>query len=251
MEDQPMNSTGNTPARADAPPLTTLSDLVFPGIRWEEPDYAHLVGRLDVYNDFIVFSRFRDGKPQEQYLVDPVEVAIALGGISLGSGLLPPNTLFWGRQNGYVRLGIYLPPRVWPLSIRAADVAADGRAWRVPLPGLLFVGHNYDYNLYAVADTPPLGPDTPLFVAPCPNIFPEGVCRGSAPFPPASPGTISQAVEAFFGSRFNHDLGRNKSKKHPERILDQWAELEQAGAEEYPLDDLVPTNLTLRKLADQ
>ena len=234
-----MNSTGDNNT-VQTLPLTTLTDLVYPGVRWDEQDYATLQARLNVYDDFIVLARYRQGEVTQQYVVDPTEVAIALGGINLTSGLLPVNTLFWGRKDGYDRLGIYLPPRIWPVAVRnEGDNISAGRAWRVPLPGLIFIGHNYDYSLWAVADEPPFNPDTPIFVAPSPNIYPEGVCRGSAPFPQASPATMHQAVDAFFSSRFNHDLSRGKSRKHPERVLDHWYELDQAGLESYPLDDML------------
>lgn len=250
-----MTSTGNQNGRVavQTPALTTLTDLVYPGVRWDEQEYARLQARLDVYEDFIVLSRYRHGEVTQQYVVDPTELAIALAGISLTSGPLPPQTLFWGRKEGYDYLGVYLPPAVWPVAVRydTQTKLEAGRAWQVPLPGLLFVGHHHDYQLWAVADDPPFGPETPLYVAPLPNVHPNGVCRGSAPFPPASPATIYQAVTVFFESRFNHDLSRGKSKRHPERVLDHWYELDQAGRSRYPLDDLLPAEgKTLKAVAN-
>ncbi|GAB4430156.1 MAG: hypothetical protein Kow0031_10940 [Anaerolineae bacterium] len=246
-----INSTGD----AEAPLVnrfTRLTDMVYPGIRWHEQDYATLHARIDFYDDFLVMSRFRDGKTTRQQVVNPVDLTTALSSLSISSGLLPPGTLFWSRAQGHERLGLYLPPQVWVVSVRQQDYPdSDGEAWQIPLPGLIFVGHNYNYSLWAVKDDPPLTPKTELFRAPTPNVSAEGVCRGSAPFPPAGATTMLAAAEVFFGSRFNHDLSDNKSRQHPLRVLDHWYELNQAGATEYPLDDLVAeSNKTLRWLTD-
>ncbi len=226
------------------PPLvdrfTRLTDMVYPGIRWHEQDYATLHARVDFYDDFLVMSRFRDGKTTRQQVVNPLDLTAALSNLTLSSGLLPPGTLFWNRQHGHERLGLYLPPQLWVVAVREQDYPDNnGQAWQVPMPGLIFVGHHYNYSLWAVKEEPPLAPDTPLFRAPVSNVNDEGVCRGNAPFPEAGSSTLLPAVEVFFSSRFNHDLSNGKSQKHPQRVLDHWYELNEAGATAYPLDDLV------------
>lgn len=248
------NSTGN--GRDHEPAglvnrFTRLTDMIYPGIRWHEQDYATLHARIDFYDDFLVMTRFRDGELTRQQVVNPIDLAAALSNLNLTSGLLPPGALFWGRANGYERLALYLPPQRWVISVRDQDYPdTAGAAWQVPLPGLILVGHRYDYSLWAVKDSPPLTPETPLFLAPTPNVSPEGVCRGSAPFPAAGAATLLPAVDIFFRSRFNHDLSDGKSKKHPQRVLDHWYELNEAGVTEYPVADLVAyQGKTLRWLA--
>ncbi|MCP4286824.1 MAG: hypothetical protein GY792_20670, partial [Gammaproteobacteria bacterium] len=167
------NSTGNNTGHL----LTAIPDLIYPAFKWGESDYARLQARLDLYDDFVTLSKFRTGQVTDQYLVDPAELAAVLAGVNLHSGLLPRDCLFWSKLQGYDRLGIYIPPQVWPVTIRN-----EVQAWRVPLPGLIFTGHEYDYSLWAVKDYPS-DDKTPLYMAPCPNVHPEGVCRGSAPFP--------------------------------------------------------------------
>jgi hypothetical protein len=230
--------------------FTRLTDMIYPGIRWHEQDYATLHAQLSFYDDFIVMSRFRDGQVSRQQIVNPLDVTTALSNLALTSGLLPPGALFWGRSDGHERLGLYLPPQVWPVSVRDQDYPdTHGAAWQVPLPGLIFVGCHFDYSLWAVKEPPPLTPETVLYHAPTPNVAPDGVCRGSAPFPAATAATMLQAVEVFFRSRFNHDLSNGKSRKHSQRVLDHWYELNEAGLTEYPLDDLMPDqNRTLRWL---
>lgn len=232
------NSTGNQTG------LAAIPDLIYPHLKWPEDDYARLQGRLDFFSDFIVLSKFWQGQLSEQYVVDPMEVATALAGLDLSSGLLPDNCLFWSKKGGHDRLGVYVPPRVWLVSIRGEE-----QAWRVPLPGLVFTGHGYDFSLWAVAERP-TDRQAPLYLAPCPNVHPEGVCRGNAPFPRASPATLWQAVDVFFHSKFNRDLSNAKSLAYPDCVLEQWRALSQAGAESYPLADLVKTNLSLGSLID-
>lgn len=219
--------------------LVAIPDLVYPQVRWNDDDYARLEARLDLYTDFVVLSKFFAGEVSEKYVVDPAEVAAALAGIDLGSGLLPENCLFWSKRDGWDQLGIYLPPRTWLVTVRN-----EAQAWRIPLPGLVFTGHEYNYSLWAVTERP-ADAKTPLYLAPCPNVSLEGVCRGNAPFPRAGTLTIWQAVEVFFSSKFNRDLSNSKSKAHPACVLDQWRTLNQAGAESYPVEDLVQTRLTL------
>jgi hypothetical protein len=231
-----------------------VPDLVVPHLKWDESDYASLEGRMDFYGDFIALYKCRNGQITEYYpAIDPDEAAAAIGNVNLTSGLLPRECLFWGKLEGTDRIGIYIPPQVWPVVVRdeplptSTHPAAAGQAWRVPLPGLIFVGHSYDYSLWAVTERPAVE-SAPLYLAPCPNVSLKGVCRGNAPFPKAAPATIWQAVEVFFGSKFNQDLANGKSRSHPGNILDQWRALNQAGAETYPLEDLVLTDITLRRL---
>ncbi len=238
----PEGRNGHQPAALSRP--AAIPDLIYPDLKWNDDDYARLEGRLDLYTDFVVLSKFFAGETTEQYVVDPAEVAAALAGVDLGSGLLPEGCLFWSKRGGWDRLGVYVPPRTWLVTVRN-----EPQAWRVPLPGLIFTGHEYDYSLWAVTERP-AARQAPLYMAPCPNVSLDGVCRGSAPFPRAGTTTLWQAVDVFFSSRFNRDLSNQKSKAYPACVLDQWRALHQAGAEVYPPADLVPTQLTLGGLID-
>jgi hypothetical protein len=192
------------------------------------------------YQDFILVQKFDDkGQPQRPFMADPAQVVVALAGISLNSGLLPENVLFWGMLDSYPRVGIFIPPRVWPVAVRG-----QAEALQVPLPPLVFIGHRYDYSVWAVDDRP-VNANAPVYIAPCPNTSPAGVCRGNAPFPSAEPATVYEAWEAFITSKFNRDLSEGKSRAYPKDILDQWVRLHQERAEVYPIPDLVRTNLTI------
>ena len=223
---------------------TALPDLVFPDLQWQEDDYARLEGQLSLYSDFIVLTKFSKGQATERFVVDPDDVAAALGSLTLNSGLLPEGCLFWHKKEGTEGVGLYLPPQA-----RLVTVRDEATAWRVPLPGLVFAGRGYSYQVWAAVERP-TDSRYPLYMAPLPNVSPQGVCLGNAPFPPAGPATIRQAVDAFFSSKFNRDLSNQKSRKYPDNVLELWRELHQAGAEQFPVEDLLGTNLTLGGLID-
>ncbi|MEM7348697.1 MAG: hypothetical protein AAF485_31085 [Chloroflexota bacterium] len=224
--------------------LSQLTDLIIPAIKWQEEDYTNLQVRLDIYEHYPLLTFFEKGEITSQFIAHPAAIASALTNITLNSGLLPKNTLWWGQQQGAIRMGVYIPPDQHLVSIRN-----EAEAWRIPLPGLIFVGHRDKYACWAVKETP-THPHIPIFHAPCPNVHPEGVCRGNAPFPRAEIGTIWQAIEVFFRSRFNQDLGQKKSRAYPDDILERWLALKNQQATTYPLDDLMPTGLTLKELID-
>jgi PRTRC genetic system protein B len=224
-------------------PSGAITDLIFPAMQWQNEDYTDLLLRIDLYRHFPVLTTFDQGKATSQYVVDPTALAAALSDFPVNTGLLPPNTLFWGHQQSR-RIGIYIAPQAHTVSVRN-----EQRAWRVPLPGLVFIGQDYSYAVWALKDEP-TSPNIPVFHAPCPNVHPEGVCRGNAPFPRADTATIWRAAEVFFESRFNQDLSQGKSQEYPDNILERWRALAEAEAEAYPLEDLVPANLTLGRLID-
>lgn len=234
-----MNTNGNGRNEFEISPLVP----VLPAINWGEEDYARLQMRLDLYQDMIVARKFHQGKGGPLYVLDPLDLATVLADLTISTGLLPEGCLFWSRKDGAERIGVYVPPKVWPVSIQGQE-----RTWRVPLPGLVFVGFGKKYGMYAVKERP-AGWKVKLYNAPCPNVS-GNVCTGSAPFPEASAATIWQAVEAFFTSGFNNHLVNNKSRQHPNDVLAVWRELHEARARRYPLGDLVESGYRFKDLVE-
>ena len=74
------NGTGRT---ADRTLPTAIPDLIYPAIQWNEDDYATLQVRLDLFNDFVLLSKFSGGKVTQQYPVDPTEVATRVNVVQL------------------------------------------------------------------------------------------------------------------------------------------------------------------------
>jgi len=162
----------------------------------------------------------------------------------LTTGLLPTGCLFWQKTGSQERLAIQSPPQVWTVS-----VVELGRL-RVPMPGLVWLGQGREYQLYAVAEAGPLTAKTELYHAPCPNVS-GSVCTGNVPFPVASRETIWAALHLFFESEFNTHLDNGKSIRLGKgSILPLWQELAAAGAETYPVEDLVKAKTTLGRLLE-
>lgn len=234
-------------------PAAGLGLSIYPDIAWNDSAFARLTRRFDLFDDMIVVTDFdaaetpADGTqakgqtPRRSFVADPLSIVEVLGKVSINSGLLPDNVLFWQRREGQERIGVWLPPQVWRLRVEPTT-----RVNRViPLPGLVFVGKGKAYGLWALDSDRRPGLDTALYNAPCPNVSGNGVCAGNVEFPEAGAATIRAAVGAFFESGFNNHLDNGKSKKHPAAILDMWRELHKAKATAYPVEDLVLAHKTL------
>ena len=196
--------------------------------------------RLDFYQTAVLLSRRgEDG----QILTHPVSVHDVVGAcadLSLGSGLLPANTLFWGQQASQVAMGIYVPARRWRMR-------TEEYVYHVPMPPFVFIGKGSGYRIFAVKQRP-VGEEEPLYHAPCPNVHPDGgICQGNTPFPVCSSQTIEAALSLFMeNSLFNGDLSRGKNRGYPDDVRQLWAVLE--GKKRFLLSELVSCGRLLRDL---
>ena len=147
------------------------------------------------------------GAPVSTYPVAHGDVARAFSTFSSSTGLLPPETLFWGERNGQARIGIWLPPA------RRQIRYASGRKVAkldIPLPGFVFVGEGTSYYIWAAAQRP-TSPNEWVKLAPLPNVYTDGsICQGTVKFPACKPDTIAEATRLFFESEFNQDLSSGK-----------------------------------------
>jgi PRTRC genetic system protein B len=145
----------------------------------------------------------RAGAPVATYPVDAADVANAFNQFGANTGLLPENVLFWQSINAILRIGIYLPPSKRTIHI---GVGRGVQTWKIPLPGLMFIGCGIEYVIYAVKERP-VSDRMVLYHAPLPNVYADGrICAGSVKFPKCDAGTIGQAAALFFESGFNRDL---------------------------------------------
>lgn len=144
----------------------------------------------------------RTGAPGATYPVSAAGIANAFNLFGASTGLLPPDTLFWQSTRGQPRIGVWVAPGVRTLAMRRKRL----EHWRVPLPGLVFVGNAKQYTVFAAAERPSREADR-LYHCPLPNVYDDGrICPGNVPFPACGPGTMAQAIALFFESEFNHDL---------------------------------------------
>lgn len=227
-------------------PAAGLGVSIYPDIPWNDDAFARLTRRFDLFDDMIVVTDFDDKgqTPKRSFIADPLSIVEALGRVSINSGLLPDNVLFWQRRGGQERIGVWLPPQVWRL--RAEPTSRVNRV--IPLPGLVFVGQGKSYGVWALDSDKRPGLEAPLYNAPCPNVSGRGVCAGNVEFPDAGAATIRAAVEAFFESGFNNHLDNGKSKKYPASVLHLWRELAKDKEQPYPVGDLVAAGVTVKQM---
>lgn len=123
----------------------------------------------------------------------------------------------------------------------------------IPLPPFVFAGHGHQYFIFALKDTIP-GSTTPLFAAPCSNVFQQGnICQGNTPFPETAPDTIYAAFRAFLHtSTFNTHLAAQRVLgKDAANVLNLWQDLHRRKRRRFPVRALLPVGLTLGGLIQQ
>lgn len=193
--------------------------------------------RIDVYENDVFITHYEDDR--ETYHPAAVEdLAACFTNVAAASSYLPPNTLFWRRQAGVERVGIYVPPACYRLSW-------NGTLYKLPMPGFVFVGQGRTYWVFALKEAGYPTPATHLYAAPVPNIVENGhMCTGSVPFPECSPATVYEAFRAFVESPFTPHHVNGRCISHPNDVRALWEEL--AGCEEFPLEELRPSKYTLK-----
>jgi len=180
---------------------------------WQTHEVQRLRLSLHFFEESVVLVKYgQDQQDRASYPVALSDVAQALAGLSVGSEILPSNTLFWRRTANQERIGIYVPTRVWPVSVRTGK-DAETEQLQVPVPGLLWMGQADRYWLWALKERPGSDrTDMTLYRAPAPNVMPgHHVCAGTVRFPACSGGTIAQALAMFFASQFNDHASQGRS----------------------------------------
>lgn len=130
----------------------------------------------------------------------------------------------------------FVPPGRHTIQLQGIGVAT------VPLPGLIWIGLEQNYWLFAVADKM-FDPETQCFHAPLPNVYENGsVCWGTNTPPIANSQSIVQAWQLFISSPFNNHLTTYKSRLHSSDITRQLAQLHEKAGKRYPTRDLLPLN---------
>lgn len=177
----------------------------------------------------------------------PIKVADAAAafrneaGLSVATGILPADTLFYQQAQGKpARIGIWLPAGTRRLSWA---VGKRTRHLAVPLPGLVFVGQGAQFSAWAAKSRPSKDSD-PLFQAPLSNVNGAGlICHGNVEFPNASPDKMLAAAAAFLESNFNDHLDDGRVAKQEGSLLSFLLALD--GKRSFPADRLQPAGLTV------
>ena len=153
-----------------------------------EPDTLRL--SLEFYRESVLRRAVDEQGRTTLAMVDIAEVVRGLSaGVSLASGILPgdeagPNTLFWARSSGSTRLGIWVGPRLWRLTLRSEEPGGKDRRLKLPFPGLVFVCRPDATGAYVFAAAKrPRNADDVLHHCPAPNVFASGkICPGDHSF---------------------------------------------------------------------
>lgn len=153
-----------------------------------------------------------------QKIVDPKEFVAGLSKFNnLSTGLIPPNTKYYMCAEGEEVLYLEYPPSIREVTFTNGDKL---NTYVVPVPGLLLIlrtargedGHYgvYKSKLFAIK-RPILSMDDPLFRFPFGNVGADGnICWGRAALPRVqSLLGYNGAIDMFFNSIFNGDLGDN------------------------------------------
>jgi hypothetical protein len=252
-----LSSSRAAPSQAEPKSVSTNAPLQgpWPAILERLPEYEPdtLLLSLEFYRESVLRRVVDDHGHVKVSLVDIAEVARGLSaGVSLASGILPgeetgPNTLFWARSTGSTRLGIWVGPRIWRLTLRSVEPGGKDRRLRLAFPGLVFVCRPDASGAYVFAAAKrPKNPDDVLHNCPAPNVFASGkICPGDHSF-------VRDPLKLpadFFLSKFRltGDTRAGKSRKYPDDISRLWDEL--AGQDTFPCKDLVPM-LTVQQAWD-
>jgi PRTRC genetic system protein B len=219
--------TGKRKAKAETPELDNI-----PRVTVTLTDEACWITRHD-----------RSGAATLTYPAAIGEVCNAFNQFGANTGLLPAETLFWQSRSGVMRIGVWLPAAVRTIRVQ---VKTQPETLRVPLPGLMVIGQGPQYTVLALTERPTTGREM-LYKTPLPNVHDNGaVCAGSVTFPVASAATMSQAVALFFDSLFNADLSYGKLRSG--ELLPFLRKLSKSRARKFPIDQLVPTGVTVNEL---
>ena len=196
------------------------------------PDPLRL--RLDFHHQATVMTIFMEDETVVKP-VDAMDVAYALAGdLSFGTGLLPPDTLWWKNTRRGPMFALYVEPKIRTVTLQR-DMSSKPKRFTIPLPGLVFVCMpGIPPWVYSVKSRPTKEKNF-VYKAPLANLFADGrSCPGSHQFPTR----IADIVESFFISFFSAtaDL-QGRSVKFPRNVIDLWKFLD--GKRSFPYKDLV------------
>lgn len=211
----------------------------FNSFQWALPDSLNIPpdeprARLNFYHDTIILECLENGTITTR-TVSAQDVSLAfLNELTLSSGVLPKNALWWSQARYGTEVALWEPPKVWLVAVQHSPDKPPERL-RVPLPGLIFICQpGRPPRVFAAKHRPSSRKDT-IYHAPVFNLFHDGrTCAGSHKFPES----VAEIPKSFFTSFFSVEATfQGRSQKYPDDLLKLWRELN--GEKKYPLEDLV------------
>lgn len=133
-----------------------------------------------------------------------------------------------------------------PAGERTISVVFPGnrtKSLTLPLPTLILLGKGKDYYLWAAA-TSKVTRNTPIAVAPLPNIGSSKICFGNNDVPETHPSTISTVWKLIFDAPFNgdHSTGRCQTENDVRDLLEKLA---ADKAKKFPTPQLIMSSSTV------
>lgn len=212
--------------------MTTFLQQTLPANLEVQPDT--LRARLEVYGESCVLTTFQNALTSTR-LVHPLDLAQAMvQQLSLSTGILPPDTLWWASTREGPVTALWRAARVWKVALQLEAMRPAERL-AIPMPGLVFVCQpGKAPRVYAAKRRPAHSQDW-LYHAPLFNVYTDGrTCPGTHTYPQR----VAEAPESFFAAFFSPAGQANgRSKKHPKELAALWRELD--GQAKYPTADLV------------
>lgn len=183
------------------------------------------------------YVQYLDGGAEHIKPVSPATAHAILRHEDIDTGWLSPGVVRCAETIKGPMVLSYRPPS-------KATILLDGRSGTpdeltVPLPGLVLVGVDTKYYLWAVQGDA-FQPNATLFNAPLPNINTDGsICFGSNKVGRAAGHSMSKVWELIWSSPFSDHSVQGKSQKNQKDIRAGLRELARKRAKTYPPFDLV------------
>jgi hypothetical protein len=220
--------------------MTTTDIVKVPAKAWTIPEELGvpvdpLRIRLDFHYQAIELTEF-EGDLSSTRIVSAMDIMNVLSSeVGVGSGLLPPNTLWWKNTHKGPLYAIYVEPCKHKVAVSPTEPSKPLKRYEIPLPGLIFLcTAGEPPRVYAVKDRPSKATDK-VYKAPLLNMFEEGrSCPGNNDYPEKPEDVILTFFISYFSVAANVS---NRSRKHPDNILNLWKELDMKN--KFPVDDLM------------
>lgn len=220
-------------------PATAVAEVASPW-NWALPDSLDVAPdplklRLDFHSQVVVLTTYPEQGTGSVKIVSAQDVAHALASeLSVSSGVLPSNALWWTNTRQGALVALWQEPRVRKVALQERALEPPER-YEIPMPGLVFVCSPGRAPWVFAAKRRPSKPTDKLYQCPTFNVFSSGrVCPGTHEFPQ----DISKIPGSFFRSFFSPTGDLNgRSKAYSNDLKQRWESLR--GKTEYPMSDLV------------
>ncbi len=188
------------------------------------------------YRESVVLTTHGKDGVATTHMVSALDVAKALAGtLSLNTGVLPPDTLWWASTSPAPTVGLWRSPRKWKVALQVKALVPPERL-ELPMPGLVFVCSPGQPPYVYATKRRPVKPEEKLYHAPLFNVFSSGLtCAGNHRYP----ARVEEIPESFFLSFFTQaGDSHGRSARHPDDLAAWWRM--QNGMKRYPTQDLMP-----------